>query len=89
MLGAKCGGIACVGVTAKSRGDGAGVGMVASAVQRLTSRGADGCFIDWVSMVGFYERFGLRQWEAAYVNSERDVLPKTKEEGKESGCSIL
>lgn len=73
MKGKRCGGIACVGVSAKSRGEGAGVGMVASALQDLEKRGADGCFIDWVEMKGFYERFGLTTWEAPYHESARKV----------------
>ncbi|TXT13411.1 hypothetical protein VHUM_00778 [Vanrija humicola] len=71
QLGSRCSVIACVGVSAKSRGEGAGVGMCAAALIDLVRRGADGCFIDWVAMVGFYERFGLSQWEAAYYDGGR------------------
>ncbi|KAL1408343.1 hypothetical protein Q8F55_005151 [Vanrija albida] len=74
LLGSKCSVIACVGVSAKSRGEGAGVGLCAAALIDLVKRGADGCFIDWVSMVGFYERFGLKQWEAKYWDGGRWVV---------------
>ena len=64
--GSRCGVIACVGVAASTRGSGAGVAMVASATQNLIDRGADGCFIDWVDMDGFYEKCGYKKWEKAY-----------------------
>lgn len=67
--GKACGAIACVGVSAAARGTGAGVGMTASAMLDLERRGADGVFIDWVSMLGFYERFGVRAWEAPYTDA--------------------
>jgi beta-N-acetylhexosaminidase len=73
MLGSWCGAVGCVGVSARSRGEGAGVGMVAAAIQDLERRGADGVFIDWVGMKGFYERFGPTKWEAAYWGSTRKV----------------
>jgi hypothetical protein len=47
--------------------------MVAAAIQDLERRGADGVFIDWVGMKGFYERFGPTKWEAAYWGSTRKV----------------
>lgn len=64
-----------MGVTSKSRGQGAGTGLVAAALQDLDKRGADGCFIDWVGLKGFYERFGLAQWEVAYLDCGRKVKP--------------
>lgn len=70
-LGKACASIACVGVSDKARGTGAGVGVVAAAIEELERRGADGVFIDWVSLKGFYERFGTAQWEAPYWLSER------------------
>lgn len=63
--------IACVGVAASTRGSGAGVAMVASATQYLIDRGADGCFIDWVDMDGFYEKCGYDKWEKAYLGAWR------------------
>ncbi|BEJ17471.1 hypothetical protein CspHIS471_0608720 [Cutaneotrichosporon sp. HIS471] len=71
-LGTACGAIACVGVSSAARGTGAGVGLTASAMVELGRRGADGVFIDWVSMRGFYERFGVSEWEA-YVTASRVV----------------
>ena len=67
--GKSCGCIGCVGISAKRREAGAGSGLVASAMMEMQRRGADGCFIDWVSMKGFYERFGVKQWEAGYWTS--------------------
>lgn len=69
--GSTCGIIACVGVAASTRGSGAGVAMVASATQNLIDRGADGCFIDWVDMDGFYEKCGYKKWEKAYIGAWR------------------
>lgn len=71
--GTACAAIACVGVSAGARGTGAGVGLTAAAMLELTRRGADGVFIDWVAMLGFYERFGVRGWEAPYVTATRVV----------------
>ncbi|KLT41574.1 hypothetical protein CC85DRAFT_328947 [Cutaneotrichosporon oleaginosum] len=72
-LGEACGVIACVGVSAAARGTGAGVGLTAAGMVELTRRGADGVFIDWASMLGFYERFGVQAWAAPYVTATRRV----------------
>jgi beta-N-acetylhexosaminidase len=69
----ECGAIACVGVGAGARGLGAGVGLTAAAMADLERRGADGVFIDWVGMLGFYERFGVCTWAAPYVTASRVV----------------
>jgi len=45
--------------------------MVASAVIRLAQRGADGCFVDWVSLKGFYERARFGKWERGYYEASR------------------
>lgn len=74
-LGKNCGSIACVGVAKAGRGTGAGVGMVAYAFRNLAQREADGVFIDWVTMKGFYERFGAKQWQAKYCDGSRTVTP--------------
>lgn len=66
-----CAAIACVGIAASARSTGAGIGLVAAATLSLAARGASGCFIDWVNMVGFYEKAGYGQWERAYVESSR------------------
>lgn len=78
-LGKNCGSIACVGVTKAGRGTGAGVGMVAYAFRNLAQRGADGVFIDWVTMKGFYERFGAKQWQEKYCDGSRKVIPTLTE----------
>lgn len=72
-LGQDCGSVACVGIAKDGRGKGAGVGMVAYGFKSLTERGADGVFVDWVGMKGFYERFGAKQWEAKYCDGSRKV----------------
>lgn len=70
-LGEKCASIACVGISKEARGKGAGEGLVAAAIQELERKGADGVFIDWVSLKGFYERFGVKQWESPYWLAEQ------------------
>ncbi|RSH90428.1 hypothetical protein EHS25_001033 [Saitozyma podzolica] len=72
-LGKACGIIACVGVASSTRGSGAGIGMVASAVLDLARRGADGCFIDWVHLDGFYQKCGFVPWERPYWEAQRSV----------------
>ena len=64
--------IACVGVSSSSQGSGAGIALVATALDHLKQRGADGCFIDWVSMKGFYEKCGFAKW-AGYREAWRRV----------------
>lgn len=49
--------------------------MVASAFENLASRGADGCFVDWVSLKGFYEKCGFEKWASGYYESWRTVTP--------------
>jgi beta-N-acetylhexosaminidase len=71
MSGQTCGIIACVGVHESTRGQGIGIGMVASGTQYLTSRGADGCFIDWVHLDGFYQKSGFEKWERGYREANR------------------
>lgn len=80
-LGKNCGSVACVGVAKAGRGTGAGVGMVAYAFRNLAQRDADGVFIDWVSMKGFYERFGAKQWQAKYCDGTRKVTPAPAQPG--------
>ncbi|ORY23922.1 hypothetical protein BCR39DRAFT_548233 [Naematelia encephala] len=72
-IGKRCASIACVGISSKSRGTGAGVALVASATMNLARRGADGCFIDWVSLKGFYQRCGYEPWAKGYWEAWRDV----------------
>lgn len=72
-LGKNCGSVACVGVAKAGRGTGAGVGMVGYAFRNLAQRDADGVFVDWVGMKGFYERFGAKQWQAKYCDGSRTV----------------
>ncbi|GMK57685.1 hypothetical protein CspeluHIS016_0405190 [Cutaneotrichosporon spelunceum] len=72
ISGNACSVVACVGVGAAARGSGAGVGMTAAAIADLTRRGADGVFIDWVNMRGFYERFGVAEWWG-YITASRVV----------------
>ncbi|ORX35477.1 hypothetical protein BD324DRAFT_101398 [Kockovaella imperatae] len=72
-LGKRCGVIACVGIASAERGNGAGVALVATALNNLALRGADGCFIDWVHLDGFYELVGFKQWERSYREASREV----------------
>ncbi len=45
--------------------------MVSSAVNRLAQRGADGCFVDWVQLKGFYQKAGFQKWEKGYLEASR------------------
>ena len=49
--------------------------MVATALSNLAKRGADGCFVDWVHLDGFYELVGFKQWERSYREASRWVVP--------------
>lgn len=64
--GQRCGAIACVGVSPAHQKLGAGIALVATALRYLAERGADGCFIDWVHLEGFYEKMGFGRWERGY-----------------------
>lgn len=59
--------------------------MVAYAFRNLAQREADGVFIDWVSMKGFYERFGAKQWEAKYCDGSRKVTLASASTASEDG----
>ena len=56
------------------RGNGAGVALVATATSHMAVRGADGCFIDWVGIKGFYELVGYKKWERGYRGAGRWVI---------------
>lgn len=62
LLGEKTGLISCVGVDEASRGEGVGLALVAAAVEELGRRGVEGVFVDWVTLVGWYEKVGLETW---------------------------
>ena len=62
VLGPKTGQIGCVGVHPEARNKGVGVGMVAAAAVDLKRRGMTHAFIDWTSLVGWYERAGFHVW---------------------------
>lgn len=62
LLGEKTGLIACVGVDKEKREGGVGLALVAAALEDLKRRGAEKCFIDWVTLVGWYEKLGLKTW---------------------------
>ncbi|KAL5332152.1 hypothetical protein BJX70DRAFT_393192 [Aspergillus crustosus] len=60
--------IGCVGVDEHyRRKSGVGMALVAHAVEDLKKRGVEGVFVDWVALVGFYERVGFGVWRGGYV----------------------
>ncbi|OJD36812.1 uncharacterized protein BKCO1_9000163 [Diplodia corticola] len=63
LLGAeRTGLIACVGVDAARREGGVGLALVAAALEEMRERGVERCFVDWVTLEGWYEKVGLRTW---------------------------
>jgi beta-N-acetylhexosaminidase len=44
-----------------------------TALEYLAERGADGCFVDWVSLQGWYEKVGFGKWARGYREAWRDV----------------
>jgi beta-N-acetylhexosaminidase len=62
LLGEKTGQIACVGVHPDARNKGVGLALVATAALNLKSRGMERVFIDWVVLVGWYEKAGFEVW---------------------------
>ncbi|EKG15369.1 hypothetical protein MPH_07420 [Macrophomina phaseolina MS6] len=62
LLGQRTGLVACVGVDGESREGGVGLALVAAALEDLKRRGVERCFIDWVTLVGWYEKLGLKTW---------------------------
>jgi beta-N-acetylhexosaminidase len=47
--------------------------MMTTALKHLAERGADGCFVDWVSLKGWYQKVGFEKWERGYREAWRDV----------------
>ncbi|GME53063.1 hypothetical protein GTA08_BOTSDO04817 [Neofusicoccum parvum] len=62
LLGGSTGLVACVGVDGARREGGVGLALVAAALEELKRRGVERCFIDWVTLVGWYEKLGLKTW---------------------------
>lgn len=58
--GTKTGLVACVGVDPAARGRGFGLAMIASAMDRLRDSGIEGVFVDWVVLLEWYAKLGLR-----------------------------
>ncbi|KAL1917137.1 uncharacterized protein VTP21DRAFT_4793 [Calcarisporiella thermophila] len=68
LFGAKCGGIACVGVDEAMRGKGIGAGLVAYGSEILRKRGVERVMIDWVVLERFYEKLGYKRWRGYYMS---------------------
>ena len=62
LAGENSGLIACVGVDKNVRGGGVGMLLMMAAMENLKARGAEGIFIDWVVIRGFYEKLGYEVW---------------------------
>ncbi|KAI9371897.1 acyl-CoA N-acyltransferase [Aspergillus egyptiacus] len=64
LCGPNTGLIGCVGIDKDARGSGIGLALVSHAVEDLRERGAEGVFVDWVSMDGYYEKLGFKVWRS-------------------------
>ncbi|OJD15366.1 hypothetical protein AJ78_04371 [Emergomyces pasteurianus Ep9510] len=62
LLGERTGQIGCVGVHPDARNKGVGLALVVHAALNLRQRGVDQIFIDWVTMVNWYEKAGFEVW---------------------------
>ncbi|OOF99862.1 glycoside hydrolase family 3 protein [Aspergillus carbonarius ITEM 5010] len=62
LCGPKTGLIGCVGVDADHRKRGIGLALLGHAMEDLKRRGAEGVFVDWVVLEGFYEQLGFEVW---------------------------
>ncbi|KAK9766983.1 hypothetical protein K7432_003531 [Basidiobolus ranarum] len=71
LLGANCGGMACVGVADEQRGRGIGIGIVAYANEVLQRRGVKVSYVDWVELVGFYGKTGYKAWREYKMSSQK------------------
>lgn len=59
----KLGGIGPLGVDAKERGNGYGIGIVEAAIAFLRNRGINRIVIDWTGLVEFYGKLGYEKWK--------------------------
>ncbi|PGH10704.1 hypothetical protein AJ79_05295 [Helicocarpus griseus UAMH5409] len=62
LLGEKTGQIGCVGVHSDARNKGVGLALVAHAAVDLKRRGMERIFVDWVTLVNWYEKTGFEVW---------------------------
>ncbi|OJD21476.1 hypothetical protein ACJ73_07182 [Blastomyces percursus] len=62
LLGEQTGQIGCVGVHPDARNKGLGLALVVHAALDLRRRGMEQIFIDWVTLVNWYERAGFEVW---------------------------
>ncbi|KLJ11757.1 hypothetical protein EMPG_13085 [Blastomyces silverae] len=62
LLGERTGQIGCVGVHPDARNKGLGLALVVHAALDLRRRGMEHIFIDWVTLVNWYERAGFEVW---------------------------
>lgn len=62
LLGPKTGQIGCVGVHPDARKKGVGLALIACAAMDLRRRDMQRVFIDWVAIVGWYEKAGFEVW---------------------------
>ena len=64
LLGANCGGIGAVGVTAMERRRGIGAALVGRGTTILRERGIGNCCVGWTWLLDFYGQFGYRPWRS-------------------------
>ncbi|PGH03207.1 beta-N-acetylhexosaminidase [Blastomyces parvus] len=62
LLGEQTGQIGCVGVHPDARNKGLGLALVVHAALDLRRRGMEQVFIDWVTLINWYERAGFEVW---------------------------
>jgi ribosomal protein S18 acetylase RimI-like enzyme len=72
ILGEAQGGLACVGIAERLRGEGLGRMLIARGTELLIERGARCGFIAWTGSPGFYGKLGYRVWEE-YAMGQRTL----------------
>jgi len=60
LLGDKVGGVTCIGVIPEPPLPGLGLGLLCAAIEQLKHRGANACFVDWISHKDWYEKSGFK-----------------------------
>ncbi|KKZ67453.1 hypothetical protein EMCG_06905 [[Emmonsia] crescens] len=74
LLGERTGQIGCVGVHPDARNKGVGLALVVHAALDLRKRGMEQIFIDWVTLVNWYERAGFEVWREYRTVTLNDIV---------------
>ncbi|KZZ90083.1 beta-glucosidase [Ascosphaera apis ARSEF 7405] len=79
LVGDKTGLIACVGVHPDARKRGVGLGLVAAAAEDMKKRSLSHAFIDWVTLVGWYEKADAKVWREYRTLSSNSYISRRQE----------